>query len=202
MKKFLPLLTFIALPLTLCACNTDNEKATVNFEGYSNNIENFQKDFNEYSLNSDKQFNKLKENVNLVRNITTEQKEITDPELKSIYQAFVDAMSEDFNTPLAMVELNKINKIIPQSLNDHEKLMEINKFITDLAESVLGLDFGEVTKVEPKEEISAEVKELASKRWEAKLNKNWAEADKLRDQLKTMGYVINDRKDGYDIEKI
>lgn len=149
-----------------------------------------------------KQFNKLKENVNLVRNITTEQKEITDPELKSIYQAFVDAMSEDFNTPLAMVELNKINKIIPQSLNDHEKLMEINKFITDLAESVLGLDFGEVTKVEPKEEISAEVKELASKRWEAKLNKNWAEADKLRDQLKTMGYVINDRKDGYDIEKI
>lgn len=75
MKKFLPLLTFIALPLTLCACNTDNEKATVNFEGYSNNIENFQKDFNEYSLNSDKQFNKLKNNkyrlsLSLVDNAT------------------------------------------------------------------------------------------------------------------------------------
>lgn len=149
-----------------------------------------------------KQFNKLKENVNLVRNVTLEKKDIADPELKSIYQAFVDAMSEDFNTPLAIVELNKINKIINASLNDVEKLKEINKFISDLAESVLGLDFGEVVKLEKKDDIPDNVKQLASKRWEAKLNKNWAEADSLREELKSLGYAINDRKDGYDIEKI
>ena len=49
--------------------------------------------------------------VNTVREITTEISSLQDEELKDIYNKFIDAMNEDFNTPLAMVEFNRILKI-------------------------------------------------------------------------------------------
>lgn len=161
-------------------------------------------DFSEEGLElANKQFAKLKEAVNSVRVITTEQdSNLTHEELKQAYDNFVDAMNEDFNTPLAMVELNKVVKIISTTLaaNDVATMKQINYFVAKLAEDVLGLNFGKPEQKEV-EQVPAAVKELAQKRWEAKQNKNWAEADALRDQVKNMGYVIVDRKDGFDIEK-
>lgn len=161
-------------------------------------------DFSEEGLElANKQFAKLKEAINSVRVITTEQdNNLTHEELKQAYDNFVDAMNEDFNTPLAMVELNKVLKIISTTLaaNDVATMKQINYFVAKLAEEVLGLNFGKPEKKEV-EQVPAAVKELAQKRWEAKQNKNWAEADALRDQVKNMGYVIVDRKDGFDVEK-
>ena len=37
---------------------------------------------------------------------------------------------------------------------------------------------------------------LIEQRRAAKAAKNWAEADRVRDQLKAMGIVLEDRKDG------
>lgn len=161
-------------------------------------------DFSEEGLElANKQFTKLKDSVNSVRLITTEQDMcLSNDELKQAYNNFVEAMNEDFNTPLAMVELNKVVKIIATALsnNDIATMKQINYFVARLAEDVLGLDLGKPEKKEV-EQIPSDVKALAQKRWEAKQNKNWAEADALRDQVKAMGYVIVDRKDGFDVEK-
>ena len=55
---------------------------------------------------------------------------------------------------------------------------------------------------EDTEEISAEIKKLADKRWNAKKNKDWATADSIRNELKNLGYEIKDTQDGYTITKI
>ena len=44
--------------------------------------------------------------------------------------------------------------------------------------------------------LDAEVEALLEARRAAKAAKNWAEADRVRDQLKALGIVLEDRKDG------
>lgn len=53
--------------------------------------------------------------------------------------------------------------------------------------------------VEQEIDIPAEIQELAQRRWEAKKARDWPTADRLRAELTTAGWVINDAKDGYEI---
>ena len=147
---------------------------------------------------AEKQFEKLRNAVNLVREKTTAVADIEDKELKDIYSKFVEAMDEDFNTPLAIVEFNKIIKVIanaPDTLYP-----QINKFVKDLGEDALGLMFGAVQTKET-DDIPSDIKKLAEERWQAKQNKDWAKADALRQEILKQGYVILDAKDGYKIER-
>lgn len=59
----------------------------------------------------------------------------------------------------------------------------------------LGLELPEPRLVE----ISAEIKELAKRRWDAKQSKDWAASDELRDELVAKGWVIKDNSDGYEV---
>ena len=47
----------------------------------------------------------------------------------------------------------------------------------------------------------AKVQELLAQRAEARANKNWAESDRLRDEIVAMGYVLKDTKQGQQITK-
>ncbi|MGN0961674.1 MAG: cysteine--tRNA ligase [Christensenellales bacterium] len=162
-------------------------------------------DFSDDGLKlADKQFNKLRELVNGLRNITTEKSSnLKNPELKEIYNNFVSAMNEDFNTPVAMVESNKLLKLIPQVIvsKDIDLVKEMNFIIDRLAGDVLGLSFGELTSTKIENSIPAEIEEKAKLRWEAKKNKDWTTADKYRDEISSLGYNILDTKDGYKLEK-
>jgi hypothetical protein len=44
-----------------------------------------------------------------------------------------------------------------------------------------------------------EVTSLAEKRFTARANKNWAESDKLRDEISALGWIVQDAKDGYKL---
>lgn len=52
------------------------------------------------------------------------------------------------------------------------------------------------------EDIPAEVIELAERRKTARAEKNWGEADAIRDQLNELGFVVEDAADGVRITKI
>ena len=45
----------------------------------------------------------------------------------------------------------------------------------------------------------AEVISLADQRITARANKNWAESDKLRDEISALGWIVQDGKDGYKL---
>jgi len=158
-------------------------------------------DFSIDALNlAEKQFEKVKEAVNKLRKVSSKtSSNLTVPELKEIYKNFKEAMDEDFNTPLAMVEFNKLIKFINISDNLPAIADEINYLIKTLGEDVLGLDFG--TEEEKEDLIPNNIQELAEVRWQAKQNKDWAKADEIRKQLLEIGYEIVDNKDGYKVNK-
>ena len=76
-----------------------------------------------------------------------------------------------------------------------KKLAELlGKFDTVLA---LSLD----KKNEVRDEIPEEVVRLAEERLKARQEKNWAESDRLRDEILALGYSIKDSKDGYELSR-
>lgn len=61
--------------------------------------------------------------------------------------------------------------------------------------------FGIILPEEEREEAPEKVRILADQRWQAKQNRDWTEADRLRAEVAALGWVIKDRKDGYDLAR-
>jgi hypothetical protein len=51
------------------------------------------------------------------------------------------------------------------------------------------------------EEISVEVQALVDTRATARVEKNWAESDRIRDKLAGMGWSVRDSRDGQKVKK-
>ena len=49
--------------------------------------------------------------------------------------------------------------------------------------------------------IPAEVQALVDERAEARKNKDWKRSDELRDQIKALGYILEDTKAGQKVRK-
>ena len=112
------------------------------------------------------------------------------------------ASHEDFNTPLAMIEFNKLPKLISSAISANNTTIypELNYIVKRLGEEVLGLNFGE-KKQKAEDAIPSNIVELAENRWQAKKNRDFATADDLRKQISELGYDIIDSKEGYQITK-
>ncbi len=119
---------------------------------------------------------------------------------------FDEAMSDDFNTALALSDLYGYFKDVSRYLgeNDPAARRMVNQIRATYA--LLGLfkkDAKEyLAKYAPKEEVSEEVKAVAEERWAARLAKDWAKSDELREQLKQLGYAVKDSKEGYTLSKV
>lgn len=111
--------------------------------------------------------------------------------LNKYKQEFLNAINDDLNTPLALGVLWTMLKETP-SIDIYNLVLDFDK--------ALGLNLSEI-KEEQQEEIPAEILEMAQKRWQAKLNKDWAVADSLRAELLTLGYEILDSKTEYKVVK-
>jgi len=113
----------------------------------------------------------------------------------STKQAFIEAMDDDFNTPLALASLYELVKAIntarDNGAND-DQLKAAQATLRELT-GVLGLQLKEKTG---STEIEAQVNELIAERNEARKQKQWARSDELRDKLKELGVTIEDSKDG------
>lgn len=126
--------------------------------------------------------------------------------LKKIVGEFPDGGKIDENYQKIFKELIANDLAMPEvvalvwKLTKDENVEKGDKKATLLDfDKVLGLNLGEKVVVE---EIPQEINDLAQKRAEAKANKDWAEADKLRDLIKTKGYILEDGKDGVKIHHI
>ncbi|MDE6790113.1 MAG: hypothetical protein K2J61_00155, partial [Clostridia bacterium] len=125
-----------------------------------------------------------------------------------IDERFDKCMDDDFNTALALSDLFALFKKVAAKLAAGDSSCADDVAQIKKTYSLLGLFkkdaaeyLAEVESKAPKGDIPAEVEELAAKRWQAKKDKNWAEADSLRAQIDALGYIVKDSKDGYDIIK-
>ncbi len=126
---------------------------------------------------------------------------------EEIDRAFDEAMSDDFNTALALSALFGYFKDVSRLLGENDP--KARRIVNQIRKtySLLGLfkrDAGEyLSKYAPKEEdVPADVKAVAEERAEARRAKDWARSDELREKLRGMGYAVKDSKDGYTLSKI
>ncbi|MFR2571203.1 MAG: cysteine--tRNA ligase [Clostridia bacterium] len=112
-------------------------------------------------------------------------------ELERLEEEFHKAINDDMNMPLAMSfvwEVIKFNKKSP----------EVAKILLKF-DSVLGI---EIDKDNTVINIPVEVLNLAKDRQQARKQKDWTESDRLRDEIKKLGFEIKDSKEGFELTKI
>ena len=110
--------------------------------------------------------------------------------IKDYENKFLEAINDDLNMPMAMSVVWDVVKN-PIKSKDFQKL--ILKF-----DEVLGLDLKNYKPEEKK--LPIEIKELIDLRNKARLEKNWSESDRLRDELISKGYPVKDTKEGTVVE--
>ncbi len=143
-------------------------------------------------------FNKLLSKIAALKDDANEV--IDEAAVKELTEKFKAALDNDINTSLGITVLYDVLKA---KTNDKTKLALLADFDKVLSLSLL--DEAKKLKEAKKEETSTPavddefskfVEEQLALRAEAKKNKNWAEADRIRDELTAKGVKILDTPDG------
>lgn len=150
---------------------------------------------NEQLLEASKMYSKITEAVNNLRNFIKGKtlETTTHSTAEELKEKFIEAMDDDFNTGLAITYLYEIVKLINSELSgnkDLNKLINYDKFIKECAEDILGLTFENNSNSKEKELIDI----ISNIRNKYREEKNYEEADKIRDELKEIGITLNDRR--------
>ena len=120
------------------------------------------------------------------------------PAIAALNEKFNAAMDDDLNTADAIGGIFEYVKEINTLFSDGGRAQDA-KAAKDAMDALL-----DVLGILPAEEseIPNEVMELAEKRQAARAEKNWAEADRLRDEINSLGYELKDTPDGVKINQI
>ena len=113
---------------------------------------------------------------------------------------FTVAVNDDLNTPKAFAALFELVRHANAQMQggispDHAAAaLEVLRKM----DSVLGVVFfGKAAKAE----VPADIQALLDQRAEARKAKNWAESDRLRDEIAAAGWLVKDSKDGQTVTK-
>lgn len=118
--------------------------------------------------------------------------------LNSAKRGFYASLRDDFNTPKALAYIfqlvSKLNPRVESIGNrDRKKILQFIKQVDD----ILGI-VGKIEKVK----IPSRLKKLASRREDLRKQKRWQEADKIRAEIKKLGWIIEDTPTGPRLKKI
>lgn len=104
---------------------------------------------------------------------------------------FLTAINDDLNMPRAMAA---VQETLKSDLPPAVKLATVLDF-----DQVLGLCLSAVNAAET---LPAEVEAKLAERQQARADKNWALSDQLRDDIKTLGYQVQDAKGEQKVVKL
>jgi cysteinyl-tRNA synthetase len=99
---------------------------------------------------------------------------------------FIKKISDDFNIPQA---LSLVQELLKSKLSTQDKLATLLDF-----DQIFGLKLAQIEKEEIT--IPSEIKKLADQREEARQNKEWDKADRIRKQIGAKGFKIEDTPSG------
>ncbi len=107
---------------------------------------------------------------------------------------FIRVMDDDLNTADAITAVFELVKDINTKVIVDEPSKELVEYATKLFDEltgVLGLVYNRNT-----ESLDDEIEKLIEARTQARKDRNWAEADRIRDELKAQGIVLEDTPQG------
>jgi cysteinyl-tRNA synthetase len=115
--------------------------------------------------------------------------------VEAFRQEFEEAINDDLNIPKALSTVWGIIRNPKKSKVLFDLLVKMDE--------ILGLD---IDKVEKKEEaidpVSDEIQKLIEERQKARKEKNWALSDKIRDDLKAQGIILEDSPEGVKWKRV
>jgi cysteinyl-tRNA synthetase len=121
---------------------------------------------------------------------------------------FIAAMDDDFNAPKAIATLQELTRDVNTLLNSDTTvglnvLKAINTTYDDLGGKVLGLiPAGDAAANGNGQRESGLIELLISLRAQARVNKNYAESDRIRNELTKLGVVLEDRPGGSTLWRV
>lgn len=155
-------------------------------------------DFSNEALSAaEKGMKKLFETQRTINNLPTSDK--TSVDFNAVFTKCVEAMCDDFNTPVVIANMFEISRLVNLISDKKETITEQDK--TALKEN-FEIIFSEILgmKSEQSDNTSNVIEGLMSMiiemRAEARANKDWAKSDMIRDRLNEVGITIKDGKDG------
>lgn len=140
-------------------------------------------------------YQKLKNKINTLKD---SENQIDESAFNKYQEKFKDAISNDLNTSLMLTTLYDVLKA---DINDDTKLKLISSFDTVLSLDLLKTDDANSTNDLDKELVK-HIEEKIEERKQAKQNKNFELADKIRDELLNEGIIIKDTREGVTYEVI
>ena len=133
--------------------------------------------------------------------------------IEKFAEEFALAMNDDFNTREAVTKTMSVAREVTRLLNselDEGDKQSVGFFAVELFEQQAGNVLGLLPTREQisvmnqeslevknrKNQISEKVEELLLQRSQARAEKNWSEADRIRDELNEMGVTVKDTSEG------
>lgn len=114
--------------------------------------------------------------------------------LNSRKDQFITAMDDDLNTADAITAIFELVKDVNTTVitdAPSKELVELATTLFDELTGVLGLVYNRKT-----ESLDDEIEKMIEARTQARKDRNWAEADRIRDELKAQGIVLEDTPQG------
>ncbi|CAJ2235632.1 cysteine--tRNA ligase [Companilactobacillus paralimentarius] len=123
----------------------------------------------------------------------TDETDDIQAKVEQIVADFKAAMNDDFNVQNGLTEIfNLVSLANNYSAQDEVAKTSVELILKTLTEltSILGI------KLDEQKDLSKEIQEMVDQRDQARADKDFATSDKLRDQLKEMGVILEDTPQG------
>ena len=150
---------------------------------------------------SEKGFKRLMNSFTLMDSLAASA--ITEVEIAPLLQRCYDAMNDDFNSPVLIAELFEASRIINSVYDnklkiDTHNLELLKRLMNDFILDVLGLKNEQAAN----DDLPKVLDMIVALRNSAKVDKDYATSDKIRDGLQQIGFQLKDGKDGTTWSKI
>ena len=142
-------------------------------------------------LNALNGLDSLRRKVAELKNEAVEEGEI----LTGFTERFQAALADDLNAPQALAITQEVLKADEPAADRLKTILDFDRVLG------LGLSRAQIETVEA-DSLPADVANLFAARQKARADKNWSESDRLRDEIRARGFVIEDSKEGIKITKI
>ncbi|MBQ1192191.1 MAG: cysteine--tRNA ligase [Bacteroidales bacterium] len=123
----------------------------------------------------------------------------TSVDFEGVFKKCVEAMCDDFNTPVAIANMFEVCRLINLVADKKETISQADK---DALKENFAIVFNDILGMKGEQTdnslnvIESLMEVILSLRSEARANKDWAKSDLIRDELSKAGITIKDGKDG------